>query len=195
MRKLLDKNINTPEYWDSVYSAEIANQRQRIALDRFDRITKLIPNNSNILDVGCGTGDFIRYLEAHRPDCKISGCDFSKIAIEYASSQSPNSIFKIVDALKLSSIFNTEFDVVLSLETLEHVDDPQKMINEMQTILKSDGLLILSMPYDNKVAGEHLHAFKYNDFLNFFDDDKCFIIDIYRYSENYKNLMCVAKKI
>jgi len=197
MTRLLSTNINTPEYWNTVYSDEIINSKERLALDRFQRVAAMIPLNSAVLDVGCGTGDFVRFLEKNRPDCNISACDFSNIAIEYAKSKSPQHEFKIIDILQLSTIYKKEFDFVLCFETIEHIESPQTLINEMQKVTKIGGTIVITTPYNNNVHGgdEHIHSFKYIDFLNFFDDNICPIIAMCRYSENYKNLLCVAKII
>jgi ubiquinone/menaquinone biosynthesis C-methylase UbiE len=195
MRKLTDININTPEYWDAVYSNEIAMSRERIALERFQRVSAMILPNSTVLDVGCGTGDFVRYLEEHRPDCEISACDFSTAAIQHAASKSPNISFAVVDILNLSEYYSNKFDFVICFETIEHITEPQKLIDEMTSITKQNGIMIITTPYDNNVdgAGEHIHAFKFDDFLNFFNTEKSFIIAICRYSENYKNMLCTVK--
>lgn len=198
MRRLTDTNINTAEYWDNVYSNEIAISRERIALERFQRVAAMIPKNSRVLDVGCGTGDFVRHLENTRPDLIITACDFSRSAIEYAAKKSPASTFRVVDILQLSSSLNdTTFDFVVCFETIEHVDDPQKLVDEMQKVLKPGGTIVITTPYDDKVcgAGEHVFAFKYADFIQLFEKGVCSVVAMCRYSENYKNLLCTAKII
>lgn len=196
MRKLRNSNINTSEYWNTVYENEITRSIERIAYERFHFSSEMMQTNSIVLDVACGTGDFLRYLSSSRPDCTLYGCDFSDIAIRSNREKDKNVTFDIVDIREISTAYTMQFDVVTCFETLEHVQDPQKLLNDLLTLVKENGLLIITTPFNDMVYGgdEHLFAFTFEDFLEFEKTQKSIVISLFRYSERFKNMCCVIEK-
>ena len=110
-------------------------------------IDKIDFNDKSVLFSGCGTGYEVNYL-AQRTHCrKITGIDISKKAIDHAISNSKydNIEYRCQDSL--SPIFPPEiFDIVISLEVLEHLEHQRDYISEQGRILKRGGLLALSTP-------------------------------------------------
>jgi 2-polyprenyl-3-methyl-5-hydroxy-6-metoxy-1,4-benzoquinol methylase len=98
-----------------------------------------------ILEVGCGAGDFSLHLAAL--GAQVTGTDFSPKAIEIAVSkgavQASAARFQVADAQALPFLDQT-FDLVLSCECLEHVPEPAKALAEMFRVLKPGGRLILT---------------------------------------------------
>ncbi len=99
-----------------------------------------------VLDVACGTGYGSFYL-AKKGAKKVFGVDNSEDAIAYAKREfsHPKVEYLVGDAqdLKLS---DRSVDVVVSLETIEHVPDFKKFLGEVTRVLKKDGLFIVSTP-------------------------------------------------
>jgi ubiquinone/menaquinone biosynthesis C-methylase UbiE len=121
--------------------------------DRLDpwyrTVLKLLPEDfrGKILEIGCGNGDFSILLAKKYPAAIIVGSDFSHAAIQAADGKIPtqlaNVTFKVENAEHLS-FGDSEFDLVISCETIEHVFDPQKMANEMYRIIKPGSRFILT---------------------------------------------------
>src|SRR5207245_5891406 len=104
-------------------------------------------NGKEVLEVGCGRGDFSILLAGRYPMGKFTGIDFSATAIEVANSKliesSSRSVFKVGDAEHLP--FNSEsFDYIISCECLEHVPQPARMAKEIARCLKPGGSFILT---------------------------------------------------
>jgi len=191
--KLRDNNLNTSVYWNETYDSEIEKGIERIALERFEKVAKLLPHNAQVLDVGCGTGDLIRYLEIKRPDCVYTGIDFSDIAIEHCKQLSPVGTF-IVGDIRTLNVLTAEYDVVISFETIEHFEDIKTFVKTLCSLTKPDGDVIITCPFKNMVdSEEHLHSLNYVDIITLFDEDKTDIVEVSRYSENFKNLFCHIK--
>lgn len=99
----------------------------------------------NILEVGCGAGDFAIHLSKQK--AIVTAVDFSTKAIEIAKekskAQSELIDFQVADAQSLPFAANS-FDLIFSCECLEHVPDPQKALNEFYRVLKPSGSLILT---------------------------------------------------
>lgn len=105
-----------------------------------ERIKKQHPNDLSlkILDVGCGAGFATNVLVETYPD--ITGVDLAEDALKVADKFSPKKVNYIcADARKLP-FDNQSFDIVLSLDFLEHIDDPKTVISEISRVLKPKGL-------------------------------------------------------
>ena len=75
---LLNDFVYYDDYWDR-RDEKIENVFQS---HRNRVIAQSIPKGSGVLDIGCGTGAFLRYLQSQRPDIKALGVDVSQRAIE-----------------------------------------------------------------------------------------------------------------
>lgn len=96
-----------------------------------------------ILDVGCGEGFSLNKLVINGVGKRFEGLDSSKEAISLGKSLFPNLI------LKPGSIYdlpynNRSFDLIICLEVLEHLENPQKALSEILRVSKN--YAILSVP-------------------------------------------------
>lgn len=98
----------------------------------------------NCLDVGCASGYMISEVAKFFPEAQYHGIDVYDKAIKYAKKAYPNIRFQVASADKLPFKDNT-FDLVLFYETIEHVVDPLKSLQEIKRVLAKDGRLILTM--------------------------------------------------
>ncbi len=98
-----------------------------------------------ILDVGCGGGLVCEPLA--RLGADVTGIDADKNAIEVAKQHAFESDLEIKYKNQTTSDLvanNQKFDVVLALEIIEHVDNPQQFVHEIAQLCKEDGLVIFS---------------------------------------------------
>ncbi|MBC2607229.1 class I SAM-dependent methyltransferase [Pelagicoccus albus] len=99
----------------------------------------------NVLDLACGSGYGSRIL-AEKAEA-VTGIDISEEAIKSASATYKKSNLKY----KIANCYDTKlpaesFDYIISFETIEHLDSPELLLDEVKRILKPDGLLIISSP-------------------------------------------------
>ncbi len=99
-----------------------------------------------VLDAGCGAGQGAAYL-AQNGALYVVGIDISPEAIAYARALFPmdNLSFVVMDALRLG-FSDCTFDVVTSIEVIEHLPKPEQYISEIRRVLKDQGVLVLSTP-------------------------------------------------
>lgn len=96
---------------------------------------------SKVLDVGCGSGDFLNAFV--RAGLQGYGVDFSDAAI----SNCQDSVIRIVDLENERIPFeDNSFDLIFSKSVLEHFHNPEIPIKEMYRVLKPDGLIINLVP-------------------------------------------------
>jgi SAM-dependent methyltransferase len=117
----------------------------RFILSRLEKI-----EFDSLLDVGCGEGRFLSEVFKRFPNKNLMGADCSVRALEYARLLNPHVKFTCGDITD-PSLFAERFDVVTLIETLEHIP-PQELENfvgGLRHYLKSDGVLIVSVPSEN----------------------------------------------
>jgi SAM-dependent methyltransferase len=116
---------------------------------------------SEVLEVGCGEGFVFRALREHGVSCPLTGIDLSEDAIAHARQLVPSATFAVEDALELARAGRT-YDVVLMLEVLEHIPEPERMLPVLARIARR--ALIVSVPWEpffrglNLMRGKHVAA-------------------------------------
>jgi 2-polyprenyl-3-methyl-5-hydroxy-6-metoxy-1,4-benzoquinol methylase len=88
--------------------------------------------NDQILDYGCGAGVFITFL---KESGFVNAVGYDAFVEKYSSNE----------------ILNKRYDVVVSYDVIEHVDDPRKFLETIKSLLKPNGLLILGTPNASKL--------------------------------------------
>ncbi|MCM8786994.1 MAG: class I SAM-dependent methyltransferase [Candidatus Omnitrophica bacterium] len=106
-----------------------------------------------ILDVGCGTGETLSFLQKTFPKAELYGVDLSQVAVKYAKSRGHKKIFR-ASALKLP--FKKDFfDTILILDVLEHIKNHQKVIYEAKRVLKNKGQIVITSPSLSFLWSDH----------------------------------------
>ncbi len=93
-----------------------------------------------VLDIGCGEGYFTRLIDAS--GAYVEGADIAKELIAKAKEKSPDIIFHVTAAERMSTIQSQYFDAiicVLALQNMEHLD---AVVKECARILKTRGRVI-----------------------------------------------------
>jgi 2-polyprenyl-3-methyl-5-hydroxy-6-metoxy-1,4-benzoquinol methylase len=119
-----------------------------------------IPYGSKVLDAGCGSGRFLEMLREKR-SCQGVGLDISDVAVNLTASRGFAAfVCKLPDLPK--ELESGTFNVCVLLETLEHISKPVETIERLATLLKEDGLIVVSVP-DNCMTpeefDEHVNSF------------------------------------
>jgi len=106
------------------------------------------------LDVGCGTKPYEKYF---------SSSEYIGIDVKTTMHHSKNSIDVYYDG-KAFPFKNEQFDSVLSNQVFEHVFNPDLFLSEINRVLKSDGYLLITVPF---VWDEHEQPFDYARYSSF----------------------------
>jgi len=128
------------EYWGEEPSKEwiIRSQSEKTAF-----LDETVIKGGRILDVGCGSGYFLRALGGSRWD--RFGVETGSAAVEAARRHLGDK--NVVEGgLEDSSFDNESFDVITFWSSLEHMNHPRAALIEAHRILKADGRLIVQLP-------------------------------------------------
>ena len=103
-------------------------------------------SGKSVLDVGCGAGRLGAYLR-EQGATRVVGCDIAVDAITAASQNLDHAFTYDVATDSLSRLCGEEkFDVVVATELIEHLFQPARLLQEVKSVLKPDGVFIVTTP-------------------------------------------------
>ncbi len=123
----------------------VARRRLALAL-----ISRHAPAAKRLLDVGCGTGAVLADLEGLGD---AFGVDFSPLALGFAAERGLGGLV-LGDAQRLP-FRPTTFDVVVSLDTVEHVQDDVSTVAGVFGSLRPGGVFVMNVPAFAWLWGPH----------------------------------------
>ena len=135
------------------------------------RLIEPLAEGNRVLDVACGTG-YGSDLLAQTAN-RVIGGDISREAIAYCRShyhQKDNLQFKSFDIRKMPFDEKT-FDFVVSFETLEHIVEGDRFLQEICRVLTEDGVLAISTPIGGPCGNPyHVAYYQRESFKEFLCD-------------------------
>jgi len=117
------------------------------------RIRRILPvikgNPEKILDAGCGRGVFTMLLARKFPRADVLGVDLDQEQLlvneqVVCAAKLSNLRFSLEDVATLP--YKEEFDIVLSVDNIEHIEDDRKALASLAGSLKKGGTLYLHVP-------------------------------------------------
>lgn len=147
----------------------------------FNSIISQLPENAkNLLDIGCGNGDFLKYLRGKNNKIKLTGIDLLKNQYDGVT---------FIQGDIYTSELNEKYDVITSLGVIEHLEDVKRFIGIIKELLNNSGIAIIMTidsesliyrisksikkyirtPYNQLYEYKHLHHFTRKSLLNLFE--------------------------
>ena len=121
---------------------------------KLNLINSYSSKEKNLLDIGCGTGDFLEV--AQQNNWSISGVEPNEKARDIANKKTNNAVFEINQLLKFKS---NSFDVITLWHVLEHLPNLEDHISVFKTLLKPNGTLIVAVPNYKSYDAKHYKQF------------------------------------
>ena len=110
--------------------------------DYINSISKYVPANARVLDLGCGVGLSSAMLQ--QLGYRVTGLDISSTRIKNAHARDMID-YVVGDAINLP--FEDEyFEAIGSINVIEHIPQPMKALTEMNRCLKGRGFLVIYAP-------------------------------------------------
>jgi len=121
---------------------------------KLNLINSLASEEKKLLDVGCGTGDFLK--TAQQNNWQISGIEPNKEARDIANKKTNNSVFETEQLLKFKP---NSFNVITLWHVLEHLPNLEEQIAIFKKLLKPNGTLIIAVPNYKSYDAKHYKQF------------------------------------
>ncbi|HQW43790.1 MAG: class I SAM-dependent methyltransferase [Chitinophagaceae bacterium] len=113
-------------------------------------------SGKTVLDIACGEGYGSNLLSAKATH--VTGMDADAITIEKATAKyKRDNLYFVQSKAEKIAAADTEFDIVVSLETLEHLSDHTAMMKEIKRVMKPGGLLIISTPDKKEYTDKRMY--------------------------------------
>jgi SAM-dependent methyltransferase len=128
----------------SAIRSKVADRVLRLKLGARVRVVRRLRPGGDLLDIGCGSGDFCREM-SRRDGWRAKGVEINRRAASFAREQLGLDVFcgQVEDA----RFPDHSFDIVTMWDVLEHVRDPLRTLQEIERILRPGGSVICSTPH------------------------------------------------
>lgn len=113
--------------------------KRNFLLEKIPRIFQTFKKGS-VLDLGCGWGMYS--IELHNLGFDVTASDFDEKNFKFHDKIK----FKQSNLLERLPFPDSSFDYLIFLETIEHLEKPFEIIQEIGRVIKQNGILVLSTP-------------------------------------------------
>ena len=124
-------------FWDRIYltvrSFTLTNKRRKISK---------LKRGGRLLDIGCGTGEFLHEMQDH--GWQVEGLEMDEKAAEFARTENNLSVQTL--ELQDCDFPDQSFDVITLWHVLEHLYDPKENLKKMRNFLKDGGFILIAVP-------------------------------------------------
>ena len=145
-------------------------------ISQFNLIEKHLLDKKSLefLDIGCGFGQMLQYLERKDKSIYLTGLEMDPLIVNYN-----NQRLKIGKVLYISDINHflkdnkKKYDIIFLSHVLEHLTRPDIVLSKLNNILNKDGVLYIEIPncenqsilkQSTEKTVEHLSHFTYDTF-------------------------------
>lgn len=132
------------KWWDKDSEFRPLHDLNPLRLDYIDQYARI--SDKNVLDVGCGGGILSESMA--RRGARVTGIDLAKKSLKVAQLHSLDSgvevDYRCIAVEAMAAEMPQHFDTVTCMEMLEHVPDPQSVIDAVACLVKPGGWVFLS---------------------------------------------------
>lgn len=122
---------------------------------------QLPAGRAHVLDAGCGTGGFLRHLEAANHGWELTGLDLSPVACELARTRVAAKIRE--GSITTLPFWDDSLDAIVTGDVIYHVENTARVVSEFARCLKPGGVLVVNEPayrwlwsyHDDAVESKH----------------------------------------
>ena len=113
--------------------------------DTFDDFLNLISPTASLLELGCGPGNVIKYLQQHRPYLEITGIDLAENMLVLARKHCPKASYRLMNIMDIDSL-EENYDAIVAAFCLPYIapENLDTFFHNLETKTKSKGFIYLS---------------------------------------------------
>lgn len=108
------------------------------------RVVSLAGTDKRVLEFGCNAGETSLALKSN--GCRVTGVEINEGAARMAESACDEVIIGDIEKDDVWQKFKGEFDVIIFADILEHLLNPENVLQKSKKYLKNDGFVIISLP-------------------------------------------------
>ena len=111
----------------------------------FEAVGLEVPHGKEVLDLGCGTGEFCR--EMWNLGNKVTGVDYSSVRTSHATAITGTHIpFYCMTLQYFRLWWGLKADVITAFDVLEHLEQPAEVVESYKELLLPGGVIIAAVP-------------------------------------------------
>jgi 2-polyprenyl-3-methyl-5-hydroxy-6-metoxy-1,4-benzoquinol methylase len=138
-----------PKFYADLYSKE-NNEAWAYQKEKWEYTVaaRFVKPGSRVLDVGCGGGDFLATLGA---DVSRTGLETSAFGQEQARAKGITVVDSTIEDFSRTN--EAAFDVVTTIQVLEHIAEPLAFLDAIRKVLVPGGRLVIAVPNNDAFLG------------------------------------------
>lgn len=113
----------------------------------FQAVRAVLAPRARVVDIGCGTGAFLRGLPA---TTTRTGLDHNQAAVEQLRRTCPAIDARTQDASEHADEVGGRYDAVTAFQVLEHVEDPRALLRAAKRLCATSGRIYVSVPHADR---------------------------------------------
>jgi len=174
VKEIRERFDNDVERFSNLDTGQVSTIDADISLELITEAAKRInPGATQILDIGCGAGNYTLKMLSKIPDLNCTLIDLSKPmldrAFERVSKETKNKVEIIQGDIRQIVLPENHFDIILAGAVLHHLRDEADwkfVFTKIFDVLKSGGCLMISdlITQENELLNEFIWE-KYGDYL------------------------------
>lgn len=153
--------VNDVYYDDYLMSVSFSEKLNRLQEQQLKNICEYTLNNDNFLEIGCGDGNFLQ--KAASVFSYTLGIEPSKKFYDICNEKKLNVKNVYFDN---DIKFTNKFDVIVSRQVFEHLENPMNMLKNMVDLLDDDGIIFLDVPNGKRTIVENRYYEIFSDHIN-----------------------------
>ena len=157
--------MSLAEVYDRRYSGNYRQDLSGYEVARWKAVEHFVTRVTNlsgakrVMDYGAGSGLHVDLWERIFPDAELHFCDISSVGIEKLKTSFPKyeEHCSVIQDNRADAS-DQEFDVVVSIEVMEHVEDLTAYLTDVCRLLKPGGHFVWTTPCSNELSIEDVYA-------------------------------------
>jgi SAM-dependent methyltransferase len=137
-----------PSHFASLFAVEDRHfwfrARNRVISVLVSQAAAGLPPGHRVLEIGCGDGNVLRFLERACPEAVLVGMDLYDEGLRYARRRT--SSCHLVRGDVTQPPFGTTFQIIGMFDVLEHIADDRRILRDVWKLLGHRGTLLLTVP-------------------------------------------------
>ena len=127
---------------------------RKLTVSRKYRIMNKIVSPSTVLDVGCGTGEFLSHCQTR--GLSVTGIEPGTKAREHAINKHN---LHVLESIELLGTENKTFTCITLWHVLEHFHEPARALETLEKYLAPNGKMIIALPNYSSYDAKHYQQF------------------------------------